>query len=435
MPRLPFALPSAALLAVLLTPAAARADWGPGAPLAAPGQPRELLALAAGDDDRPAVLLQHPSGRHTVIALRTGGSTGRMGAEEAIAAPAHEIQKAQLFAGAHGDLVAGWLEKVDRIDQPVLATGPRLAGRQVLTAPGPREFATLVLRANRRGDAVVVLGRYRRGVGYELWAASRPAGGRFGAPQLLALADAESGAVAIDEQGGAAVAWLRDGRAEVAQRPAGATAFTAAVPAGVRPRAYTDLALATDRGHVLLAWIAGTHQAQSIRASEQPATGAPFAAARTLSDPAMRIPSSSWPSVAIDGDRSLVTWVQGLRRDGIGNERAALAIRDGDGDWTAPRTAGVPAPGHVVQSDLSVGVPGRAPLLVVMTSRALRLSGATATVRAGGSLSPLRLPRAAVDIGSFPLVAQGGGHSWMGVRHITGPPGTYPGEPLLLRSS
>ncbi|HEV7753413.1 MAG TPA: hypothetical protein VGO71_17820 [Baekduia sp.] len=433
MPRLPAALAAAALLAVLI-PAGARADWGAGVPLASPGHARELLALAAADDDRPAVLLQRHSGHHTTISLRTAQSSGRMGAEMAVAAPAHEVQKAQLFAGAHGDLVAGWLEQVDGIDQPVLASGPRLAGRQVLTAPGPREFATVVLRANRRGDAVVVLGRYRLHVGYEVWVASRPAGGRFGAPQLLVMADAESAAVAIDEQGGAAVAWLRNGRAEVAQRPAGATAFGPAVAAGVRPRADSELAIATDRGHVLLGWIAGTHQTQWIQASEQPAAGAPFTPPWTLSDPAMRIPWNSWPAVAIDGHRSLVTWVQGLRREGIGNEQAALAVRDGDRPWKAARIAGVPAPGHVVESGVTAGAPGRPPLLVVMTSRVLRLSGATATVRADGSLSPLRLPRAAADIGSFPFIAQGGAHSWMGVRHITGPPGTYPGEPLLLRS-
>jgi hypothetical protein len=68
-----------------------------------------------------------------------------------------------------------------------------------------------------------------------------------------------------------------------------------------------------------------------------------------------------------------------------------------------------------------------------MASLKLRNAGGTATVGSDGRLAPLRLPGGAVDIGSFPLLAQGPHRAWMGVRHVTGVPGSYPGTPLLLR--
>jgi hypothetical protein len=444
-PRLRSALPTiVAALGLLLIPGAAHAGWSRAIPLAPGGQPRELLALAATGDDRSVVLLQHRTGRRAAaITLRGVSPAGRVGAERTIARPAHEIETATLAAGADDDLVAGWVEKVDGIPRGVVASGPRLATRQLLTLPsGPREIEDLVVRANRRGDALVAFWRWRNR-SYEVWAAYRPAGGRFDAPQLLAAGVEvdEHAAAAIDERGGASVGWLRDGHVELATRPAGAPAFgpPAAITAA-RPRAHTEFALAAGGGRTVLAWQAGNSKSQAIQVSERPspagATGAaagPFSSPQTLTSPGRRLPSTTDPKVAISGDRTLVTWIQMRAR--IGSEHAALAVRKGDGAWAAPRTITLPAPRHIVESDLVAGPAGRPPLLAVMASRNLRNAGGTATIRPDGTLSPLRLPVGAVDIGSFPLLAQGPHHAWMGVRNIRGGvPGTYPGTPLLLRS-
>jgi hypothetical protein len=424
---------AAAVLGLVLLPGAARADWGSPIALAPAGQSRELLALAAADGDRPVVLLQHRVGaRAAAVTLRTGDAAGRMGPERTVATPAHELQTATLASGAGGDLVAGWIEKIDGIDQAVVVSGPRLAHRQLLTLPsGPRKTESLILRADRRGDAVVAVWR-PRGAGYEVWATYRPAGGRFGTPQLLAAGAEQQMAAAIDEHGAATVGWQQGKQVEVAQRPAGAIAFGAPVPTPARPRTDSEFTLAAAGGRTVLAWAAGNHLAQAVAVSEQPRPGQPFAAAQILTAPGQRLPSWSAPRVAISGARTLVAWIQ--MRDRIGTEHAALAVQDGDGAWTKPRAAGVPAPSHVIACDVLPGPSGRPPLLAVMTSRTLRNSGGTATVRPDGNLSPLRLPSGAADIGSFPLVAQGAHHAWMGVRRIAGDiPGTYPGTPLLLR--
>jgi hypothetical protein len=432
MPRLRPVL-AAALLGLVLLPGAARADWGSAIPLAPAGQPRELLALAAADGDRPVVLLQHFTGpRATAITLRTGSASGRMGPERTVAAPAHLIQTAALATGAGDDLVAGWIEKIDGVDQAVVVSGPRLADRQLLTLPsGPRTIESMILRTDRRGDAVVAFWRLHV-AGYEVWTSYRPAGGRFGTPQLLTSGAEQQMAAAIDEHGAATVGWLQGKQVEVAQRPAGSIAFGTPMPTPARPRTYSELTLAAAGGRTVLAWAAGNHLAQSVAVSEQPRPGQPFAAARILTAPGQRVPSWSEPRVAISGARTLVAWIQ--MRDRIGTEHAALAMKDGDGAWTKPRAVAVPAPSHVIACDVLPGPSGRPPLLAVMTSRAMRSSGGTATVRPDGSLSPLRLPAGAVGIGSFPLVAQGAHHAWMGVRRIAGDvPGTIPGTPLLLR--
>jgi hypothetical protein len=422
-----------AVMTVALLPGAARADWGHAIPLSPAGQPRELLALAA-DGDRPVVLLQRRTGpRATTITLRVGDASGRMGVERTIARPAHEIEAATLAAGAGGDLVAGWVEKVDGVDRAVVASGPRLAAHQLLTLPsGPREVERVVLRVNRRGDAVLALWRWRARA-YEAWATYRPAGGRFGAPQLLASGLDERGAAAIDERGAATVGWARAGHVEVATRAAGAPAFGPPIATPALPRTYTDFALASAGGRTVLTWQAGNGKAQAIQVSEQPDPTAPFGAPTTLTTPGRRVPSTSAPRVLITGNRTLVTWIQLRAR--IGSEHAALAVRTGAAPWSPARTVGVAAPSHVIESDLVAGPAGRPPLLTLMTSRRLRNSGGTATIRPDGTLSPLRLPAGAADIGSFPLIAQGTHHTWMGVRNIGGGvPGTYPGTPLLLQS-
>jgi hypothetical protein len=117
------------------------------------------MGLAVDTDDRPAVLLSDYRLRRARLTLRRTDKLGRPGRSVTVARSINSIGGEGLFAGRGGDLVAGWLEIVNGSRRPVVATGPRLADRQML-APGPRSTQFMDIVANRRGDAVVAFWRY-----------------------------------------------------------------------------------------------------------------------------------------------------------------------------------------------------------------------------------------------------------------------------------
>lgn len=407
-------LPLALAAATLLAPAAAHAGWG--APVAAspPTQDTSLAGLGADRQDRPALLLDRRVARgRDQLLLRRTATGGGLGAATTVATSRNGFEGAGVFAAPGADLAAGWLEIVRGSRRPVVATGRALADRQVL-APGPRSTQIMAMAADRHGDATVAFWRYQGG-GYQVFAASRAAGSRFGTPQLVADGTPNFPVVAMGEDGSAAVGWTESGGVHVAERAAGAAAFAPAVTLPGSAQADFGLGLATGEGRTVATWAQGGsegHVVAAVRTAGQPAWSNPA----VLSAPGIRIPRSATPTVTLDGARTLVAWTQGVPHT-VAHDVAAIAVRE-DGTWSAPLTRGLPAPAHVSQVALAAPAPGRLPLLVLTTLRGGARGLQTATPRADGTLGPSRtipLGGAGYELGAAPVVAQGVHRTWLAV--------------------
>ncbi|TML97087.1 MAG: hypothetical protein E6G10_25575 [Actinobacteria bacterium] len=422
----------AVLLATLLGPAVASADWGAPVALSPAGGDAYAAGVAAAGD-RPAALIATRRGgaRGWSLDLRTSEARGRFRAPAAVAASRNAFESAGLFAGPDGDLVAGWLEIVNGSRRPVVATGPRLADRQVL-APGPRSTQVLRLAADRRGDAIAAFWRYD-GQGYAIFAAYRPAGGGFGAPQLLATGFPGDPAVAIDEGGVAVVAWTdRDG-AHVAERAAGADAFAPPVSIKSPSRPTSDAGVGVD-GRVVVSWVVGAiSDPRTVLVAERPSAGEGFGAPVALSAPGVRVPHWITPVVSLGDARALVAWVEGVLHTTT-HDRAALAVSRAGGPWAAPVVRGVRAPAHVYVVDLLASDPTRPPILAMTTSQRFRLAALTATVRPDGTLAPSRPVPAGGPVGFRPWLAQGAGQAWLATERTSGPASRPRHQVLLFRS-
>lgn len=424
-------LPALVLLA-LLGPAAAKADWGPPLPLSPAAGDASVAGMAADARDRPAVLLAARRAGGWSLGLRTGDRSGRLRAPVQVAASRNGIEGAGLFAGRGTDLVAGWLEIINGSRRPVVATGPRLADRQVL-APGPRSTQFMRLAANRRGDAVVAFWRYD-GQSYSVYAAFRPAGGRFQPAQLLAAGLFGNPAVAIDQQGTAVVASMDRNAAHVFERRAGGTGFDAAgtVPSPQRPSSAA--AVAVEGGRVLVSWLVGhIGEPRAVLVAERPAATAAFGAPVAINTPGRRIPHWIPPVVSLVGGQALVAWVQGDLHTTT-HDRAALAIRSGDGPWQAPIVRGVRAPAHVYYVGLLARAPGRPPILALTRSRAYHQRLVTATLRDDGTLGPSRALATGGDTGFAPWLAQSRHHAWLATERTIGTGRRAHRQALLFRS-
>jgi hypothetical protein len=421
------------VILLLVAPTVASADWGPPRTLSSAGGETIVAGLAAAAD-RPAVLLETRVRDGWSLRLRTTGASGRLGAPVQVAATKSSVDGAGLFAGSRSDLVAGWLEIVNGSRRPVVATGPRLADRQVL-APGPRSTQVMRMAANRRGDAVVAFWRYAGTVVQSIYAAYRPARGRFGAPQQLATGRVSNPAVAVDQAGAAAVAWTDDrAGVQVAERRAGASAFGAAVAVSDPRRPTTEPGVAIEGGRVVAAWIVGgVGEPRTVLASDRPTATAPFEAPAAVSAPT-KLPHALYPHVSLVDGQALVAWVQGLPHT-VTQDRAALVLRSGDGVWRPPVVSSVRAPSHVASVSLLARTPGRPPILAMAVSRAFRYRLLTATLRADGTLGPSRPLATGGPAGFTPWLAQGARHAWLATERLLGTGRHMQIQALLFRSS
>ena len=138
------------------------------------------------------------------------------------------------------------------------AAAPTWLPPQILSAPG-QEALLPQLAIDPQGNALAIWER-SDGTNARIEAAFRPAGGAFGAPQLLSAAgqSANEPQVAIDAQGNALAIWERsDGakfRIEAAARPAGGT-FGSPELLSAPGQSASHSQLATDpQGNALAVW-------------------------------------------------------------------------------------------------------------------------------------------------------------------------------------
>jgi hypothetical protein len=397
------------LIAALAAPAGAGASWHAPITVSSGNGDTTLQGLAAGGD-RPTLLLDHAqSGRH-LLQLRATDTHGRLGTPQTVTISHNGFFDGALAAGKNGDLIAGWLEIINGSRRPVVATGTHLQNRQVL-APGPRSTQILRLAANRRGDAVVTFWRYK-GSGYQVFAALRPAGGRFGTPQVVADGKPGFPVVAIDEQGNAAVATEGTRTIQVAVHRAGSDGFAPTVIVPGSAGATSGPGLAVTDGRVDLAWVAPTTDGRrAVMAAQRAATATAFSPTLQLSPLDLTIPHNVTPAVVGDGQDTLISWVQGVPHTQAHNV-AALAIGRGD-TWTRAVTRAAPAAYHVSDTPLLAPL-GTRPALLALTEQHLgvrRLQ--TATVRADHTLVASRDVPLGGQLGAAPVLAQGSRHTWL----------------------
>ena len=414
----------AAVVVSLVAAPAAQAGWSRPISLAPAGRQSAVVGLAANGDDRPAVLFTGGRSGHAVLSLRRSDAHGRLGKPLTVATSKNFIEGVGLFAGRGTDLVAGWLQLINGSRRPVVATGPTLADRQVL-APGPRSTQIMDLAADRRGDAVVAFWRYS-GQQYSIYSAYRPAGGRFGAAQLLVTGFVGDPAVAIGADGEAVVSWTERTGVFVASRAAGGSAFGAAVDVAPTTRANGDAGVAIDGGRTLVSWVTAPRLGpNSVLVAQRATPTAPFTTPVAVSVAGITAPRQA-PEVVIGGGRTIVGWTQ--RVDHV--DSAAIAIDpSSDGDWQPPIVRGLGA--SVRRIGLLAAVGDRPPLLTMSTqSRGVQ----TATIRGGGDLAASRRPDSG-SRGTNTYVTQGGARTWLATSRIVGPDNRPVVEGLLFEST
>jgi hypothetical protein len=415
---------AAAVVLVLAAAPAAQAGWSRPTMLAPAGQQSAVVGLAANDADRPAVLFTGGRSGHAVLSLRRSDARGRLTSPRTVATSKNFIEGVGLFAGRGTDLVAGWLQLINGSRRPVVATGPTLADRQVL-APGPRSTQIMDLAANRRGDAAVAFWRYS-GEQYSIYAAYRPAGERFGAAQLLVTGFVGDPAVAIGTDGEAVVSWTERTGVFVASRAAGASAFGAAVDVAPTTQTNGDAGVAIDGGRTLVSWVTAPRAGpNSVLVAQRATPTAPFTTPVAVSVPGITAPRQA-PAVVIGGGGAIVAWTQ--RVDHV--DSAAVAIDPlYDGVWRPPIVRGLGA--SVRRIGLLAAVGDRPALLTMATdSRGVQ----TATIRAGDDLAGSRRPDSG-SRGTSTYVAQGGARTWLATSRIVGPDRKPVVEGLLFGST
>ena len=429
--RLPLVAAVAAVS--LLAPSLADAEWGPPRAVTGTGDDAYTLGVAANAQDRPSVLFQNRTrrGRWT-LALRRADGSGRLGRSTVVLRGSHQVEGAGLFAGPGRDLVAGWLEIVNRSRRPVVATGSRLQHRQVL-APGPRSTQVLRMAANRRGDAIVAFWRYAGGTypNFAIYASIRRAGGRFGTPQPVVTANVGNPAVAIDQRGNAVVAWTDRAGVHLAGRRAGAGSFDAPVLVAPADHPEGEVGVGIDGDHVVAAWTTEDLDGNRTMLVSERTAGTSFRAPVALSSPAARIPHYPTPSVVVTGSRVLVAWVQGKPFTSA-DDAAALSVKRHDGSWSAPVLRGVRGPARVYFADLLGPAPGRPPVLGLTVSHGNALTAATTTVRPSDGLGRVLAPRTGRGGAFRPLMAQGRRHTWLATERIVGFRHRVPRKQVLL---
>ncbi len=260
--------------------------------------------------------------------------------EDRLSASGQDALDPRVAVAADGTVTGAWIRSDGanwRVQ--VASRAPGSGGTWGLAATlstAGEDAATPELAAAADG-AVTVVWSSLSGVHYRVFAATRPAGGSWSAPQALSDdgQDAASPQVAVAADGTATVVWRRsDGShdlVETVSRPVGggwSAAETLSAPgeSGLNPQ----VAVAAD-GSAIVVWdrFDGSHD--RVQASQRPAGGA-WSAPETISDAGQ---SASTPQVVIAADgTATAAW---RRSDGT-DERIQAASQPPGAAWTTPRT-------------------------------------------------------------------------------------------------
>jgi hypothetical protein len=332
--------------------------WTPSARVT-PGATGGPVAVAIGADETTAVAWVTVGTRLVpaalVVTVRMPGATFPIPVQ---VAPGAGVWNLSLGVAADGAATLLW-SGPNGVQTSSLAPGGTWVTPVTLTASG----ALPALAVNDSGAAVASWMQGAAGAPTEVAAATRPAGGAWGAAQVISAGSGNqtwNPKPGIDAAGDGAVAFLDGTVLTLATYPAGGT-WTA--PTAISPSAHAAYypALAMDGGgDLLLAWQAldaggyGTTFARWL-----PAGGALGATTR-LSGAAQ---SAGWPTASLSGDGSVgaVTWVDDIGQRSraatgpVGSAWVKASIGSGWWGGTVPVAAGG---GIVAATWAAVAIPG-----------------------------------------------------------------------------
>jgi hypothetical protein len=270
--------------------------------------------------------------------------------------PTDHVGEARVALDAQGRGLAVWAQYVESTDLSTIEVAERRrdgswrTSFRLVSAPGDALIEPQVAM-NTRGDAVVIWERRDPSVGRSINAATRPAGGRFGAPHQLAGPDGGPGAesIAIGEGGDVLAAWGtfgQSGSIVTAFRPAGGDWGGAEPVLHLGPWIVGRPVVAVGPdGRAAVAWqrsdSSDVSRQSVVQVAERP-PGGPFTAARDLETSTLAL-GTAGPTPAIAIDRDGATRVAWISVAGGSDSRAPVATRHSPGgDWSTPEPIGLP---------------------------------------------------------------------------------------------
>lgn len=345
----------AALIVMAALPAGALAapTWLAPVDVSAQGQKAEDPQVAVDAAGDAVAVWQRSEGAEVIVQAASRPAGGTWGAPVELSVPGENAGLPRVAMDAAGDAVAVWVRSdgSHRIVQAASRPAGGTWGAPVeLSVPGA-DAGEPEIAVDPSGDAVAVW-TLSEGSDVIVQAASRPAGGSWGAPTDLSAAGEEAGEpeIAVDPSGDAVAVWTREegfySTVETVGRPAGGTwgapvELSAPGVADFGPQVALDAA-----GTTVAVWERHDARGELVEAAVRPPGGG-WGAPVELSSPAE---NTERPEVAVDpaGD-AVAVW---SRHDG-GEYVAQAASRPAGGSWGAPTDLSVP---NQIAFDLQVGV-------------------------------------------------------------------------------
>ncbi len=282
--------------------------------------------------------------------------------------PASTLQwNPTLAVDGSGNAYAAWQDRRSGHDQIYFAARPAAgawsAGQVISPTLASEPQDAPALAVNRRGEALILWAQGRCCVNpTAVYAATRPAGGVWGAAQRIGQARSWGASLnaALDDWGGAYAIWLDPTSAQVsfAARPAGGTWSAARNIRDSATGNVMHLSLAVDSaGNAHAIWIDPRNGNDDVYAAYRPA-GGPWSANVRVNDDATT-KGQFLPHVAVDGAGNAIAFWGDLRRD-LADLYAAVRYRGGGWgpnglllNWAVP--------GATSRAGLLAGSPASAP--------------------------------------------------------------------------
>lgn len=245
-----------------------------------------------------------------------------------------------------GNAIATWIqadiEEPEVVRAATRAPGGAWSGAVTIAADAEGKV-DLKVAANAAGDAAIAWNGYRSGKEV-VKVALRPAGGAWGAPLTLTDPDgvAREPDVVVDEAGNVTVAWAqRDGSTwsiRAATKPAGGDWGEPDVLSDSETTADSPQLAVDPQGGLTAVWLLQTGKGGEgvVQSTSRPPGGAWHAEPVDLSGPE---PLATVPRVAVDaqGDATAV-WQRKDKPGGSGFHYFVQSVRRVDGEWGEPET-------------------------------------------------------------------------------------------------
>jgi hypothetical protein len=309
--------------------------WSAGQDLSAAGENARRQHVGVDAAGNATAVWERSNGTNFIIQAATRPAGDAWGAAQDLSAAGQEAQQPDVAVGAAGDAVAVW--KRSNGTNFIIQAATRLAGggwgaAQDLSAVG-QEAQDPRIAVDGHGNAVAVWSR-SNGTNFIIQAATRPAGGGWGAAQDLSATgqNAFDAHVAVDPQGNATAVWRRfDGANEIVQAatlPTGGSWSSAQNLSSAGQSASKQHVAVDAQGNATAVWNRFNGTNSIVQAATMPAGGS-WSSPQDLSAAGQ---NANDPFVAVDGQGDTVaSW---YRFNGT-NSIVQAATMPAGGGWGA----------------------------------------------------------------------------------------------------